>query len=128
MANKHAQSHQNRFHAATLRDLTQKFATINPGDYLSHVDKELWEYFASLYKNSNKGIKGRGKERRISAMSPSASNHHTPYAVMPNQSMHRRCLSSYPQNDSDCSSRSSSASTVNGNLRSEPVYDFSAPY
>lgn len=28
-------------------------------------DRELWEYFATLYKNSNKGIKGRGKDRRI---------------------------------------------------------------
>ena len=30
-------------------------------------DRELWEYFARLYKNSNKGIKGRGKDRRISS-------------------------------------------------------------
>ena len=29
-------------------------------------ERELWDYFASLYKNSNKGIKGRGKDRRIS--------------------------------------------------------------
>jgi len=28
-------------------------------------DRELWTYFASLYKNSNKGIKGRGKDRKI---------------------------------------------------------------
>ncbi len=28
-------------------------------------DKELWEYFANLYKNSNKGIKGRGKDRKV---------------------------------------------------------------
>lgn len=26
----------------------------------------MWEYFGSLYKNCNKGIKGRGKDRRIS--------------------------------------------------------------
>lgn len=30
------------------------------------ADRELWIYFAGLYKNSNKGIKGRGKDRRIS--------------------------------------------------------------
>jgi hypothetical protein len=30
-------------------------------------DRELWEYFATLYKNSNKGIKGRGKDRKISS-------------------------------------------------------------
>ncbi len=35
------------------------------GDAVSAMDKELWEYFATLYKNSNKGIKGRGKDRRI---------------------------------------------------------------
>jgi len=26
----------------------------------------MWEYFTGLYKNCNKGIKGRGKDRRIS--------------------------------------------------------------
>jgi hypothetical protein len=39
------------------------------GDTVSAMDKELWEYFATLYKNSNKGIKGRGKDRRIFAIS-----------------------------------------------------------
>lgn len=38
------------------------------GDAVSASDKELWEYFSSLYKNSNKGIKGRGKDRRISSI------------------------------------------------------------
>jgi hypothetical protein len=123
---KHTQSHQNKFHAATLRYLTQKFATITPGDYVSVADKELWEYFASLYKNSNKGIKGRGKDRRISAMS-SSSAHHSQYTGMPNQSMHRSYPGSYQHNDSDRSSRSSSASTDNGHHRSEPAYDFNAP-
>ena len=37
-------------------------------------DKVMWEYFASLYKNSNKGIKGRGKDRRISTVPSSASS------------------------------------------------------
>lgn len=37
-------------------------------------DKELWEYFAGLYKNSNKGIKGRGKDRRIWTVSSSNSS------------------------------------------------------
>jgi hypothetical protein len=29
----------------------------------------LWEYFANLYKNSNKGIKGRGKDRKVGSNS-----------------------------------------------------------
>ncbi|KAI9714871.1 MAG: hypothetical protein M1820_000160 [Bogoriella megaspora] len=78
-------SHQNKFHAATLKNLTQKFATFQEGDTVTGADKDLWEYFATLYKNSNKGIKGRGKDRRISAVSSSSSgsshstirNHHS---------------------------------------------------
>ncbi|KAL8817728.1 MAG: hypothetical protein Q9191_008090 [Dirinaria sp. TL-2023a] len=58
-------SHQNKFHAATLRNLTMKFASMHEGDTISSADKDLWEYFATVYKNSNKGIKGRGKDRRI---------------------------------------------------------------
>lgn len=33
---------------------------------VSSWEKDMWEYFGSLYKNCNKGIKGRGKDRRIS--------------------------------------------------------------
>ena len=29
----------------------------------------MWEYFANLYKNSNKGIKGRGKDRKVGSNS-----------------------------------------------------------
>ncbi len=36
---------------------------------MSESDRELWEYFSTLYKNSNKGIKGRGKDRRIKPLS-----------------------------------------------------------
>lgn len=60
------QSHQNKFHAATLRTLTMRFSQIDDSGPVNPQDRELWEYFATLYKNSNKGIKGRGKDRRIS--------------------------------------------------------------
>lgn len=59
------QSHQNKFHAVTLRQLTEKFAQVRDGDDISVADRELFEYFAELYKNSNRGIKGRGKDRKI---------------------------------------------------------------
>ncbi|KAH6866553.1 zinc finger protein OZF [Alternaria rosae] len=121
-------SHQNKFHAATLRYLTTKFATINPGDYVSQEDKELWEYFASLYKNSNKGIKGRGKDRRISAMSASASSYPSSYASMPMASMSRGYASSFHQHSSDRSSRCSSMSSDTIPIqRADSAYDFSAP-
>lgn len=74
-ANAFHQSHQNKFHATTLRYLTIRFASICEGDTISTLDKQLWEYFAALYKNSNKGIKGRGKDRRISSTAKSNSHY-----------------------------------------------------
>ncbi|CAG7981775.1 unnamed protein product [Penicillium nalgiovense] len=61
-------SHQNKFHAATLHNLTIRFSQMgeNGPMNMNAADRELWIYFAGLYKNSNKGIKGRGKDRRIS--------------------------------------------------------------
>lgn len=58
-------SHQNKFHAIVLRDLTRRFASLRQGNVVSLEDKELWDYFSTLYRHSNKGIKGRGKDRRI---------------------------------------------------------------
>ena len=59
------QSHQNKFHTETLQKLAIKFAQVDDGKDMSEEDKELWQYFSTLYKNSNKGIKGRGKDRRV---------------------------------------------------------------
>ncbi|KAJ5972676.1 uncharacterized protein N7479_002594 [Penicillium vulpinum] len=61
-------SHQNKFHAATLHNLTVRFSQMGETGpmNMNAADRELWIYFAGLYKNSNKGIKGRGKDRRIS--------------------------------------------------------------
>ncbi|EZF31245.1 hypothetical protein H101_05141, partial [Trichophyton interdigitale H6] len=67
-------SHQNKFHAQTLRNLTVRFAMITEPDRMSPQDAELWEYFAMLYKNSNKGIKGRGKDRRVSSTAKTRAN------------------------------------------------------
>ncbi|KAJ5099150.1 hypothetical protein N7532_006151 [Penicillium argentinense] len=71
-------SHQNKFHTPTLRTLTLRFSQINESGPSNPQDRELWEYFAALYKNSNKGIKGRGKDRRISTTKRLGSNvdHH----------------------------------------------------
>jgi hypothetical protein len=68
------QSHQNKFHANALKNLTAKFASFVESDNVSTADRELWEYFATLYKNSNKGIKGRGKDRKVGAVSQSLNS------------------------------------------------------
>jgi hypothetical protein len=49
----------NKFHKDTLLRLSDQFAT------QTEEDRELKEYFTSLFKNSNKGIKGRGKGRKV---------------------------------------------------------------
>lgn len=66
-------SHQNKFHVETIRRLKSRFECIREGDVVDVWEKEMWEYFGSLYKNCNKGIKGRGKDRKISNTSLSPS-------------------------------------------------------
>ncbi|KAI5963504.1 AZF1 [Candida pseudojiufengensis] len=59
-------SHQNRFHLETLNSLTHKLAELN-GDAINNLpidEKNLLIYFKDLYKNSNKGIRGRGKQHK----------------------------------------------------------------
>lgn len=51
--------HQNRFHLETLNTLTKTIANNLPFE-----DQELLAYFKDLYKNSNKGIRGRGKTQK----------------------------------------------------------------
>lgn len=58
-------SHQNRFHLSTLNKLTHKLAELS-GPAINNLpkeEKELLVYFKDLYKNSNKGIRGRGKQK-----------------------------------------------------------------
>ncbi|KAH7012063.1 uncharacterized protein B0I36DRAFT_256757 [Microdochium trichocladiopsis] len=67
-------THQNKFHTETIKALTQKFAAIlRTGEELKGGHKELFEYFAVHYKNSNKGIKGRGKDRKVNNNSSSSA-------------------------------------------------------
>ncbi|KAF9881173.1 C2H2 transcription factor [Colletotrichum karsti] len=59
-------NHQNKYHEKTLLELTDWIVSLSDIDGLSDEDREMYWYFANLYKNSNKGIKGRGKDRRVS--------------------------------------------------------------
>ena len=62
-------AHQNRFHAETIRDLASKFAVVDDEASVSPTDQGLWDYFSTHYKHSNKGIKGRGKDRKVTITS-----------------------------------------------------------
>ncbi|KAF2680701.1 zinc finger protein-like protein OZF [Lentithecium fluviatile CBS 122367] len=118
-------SHQNKFHATTLRYLTQKFAYFNAGTVVTGTDKELFEYFASLYKNSNKGIKGRGKDRRISAAPSSAASSSASYTSQTATSPNRNYVGNFQHDGSDRSSRSSSMASDN-TQRGDHSYDFNS--
>ena len=63
-------AHMNKFHKDTLTRLSMHFANQNYEDEygVSKEEAELREYFRSLYKNCNKGIKGRGKGRRVAVV------------------------------------------------------------
>ena len=54
-------AHMNKFHKETLARLSDQFAH----DETLPEETELREYFQDLYKHSNKGIKGRGKGRKV---------------------------------------------------------------
>ena len=90
---------------------------------MSHKDKELWEYFASLYKNSNKGIKGRGKDRRISTAPSSAASSSASYNSATATSLNRNYGGPFQQGGSDRSSRSSSM-TSDTSQKVDNGYDF----
>ena len=60
------QTHQNNFHKETLRKLTGIFVEFAQKGTVPDEHRDLLEYFRQHYKNSNKGIKGRGKGRVVS--------------------------------------------------------------
>lgn len=57
-------AHMNKFHRETLARLSQQFST---NEY-DPEEEELREYFQELYRHSNKGIKGRGKGRKVEVL------------------------------------------------------------
>ncbi|CAH2355839.1 hypothetical protein CLIB1423_35S00760 [[Candida] railenensis] len=72
-------SHQNRFHLEALNSLTHKLAELT-GDQLNNLppdEKDLLEYFKDLYKNSNKGIRGRGKKSNQLGWSDQEESQHS---------------------------------------------------
>ncbi|KAL7936715.1 hypothetical protein V8C35DRAFT_239957 [Trichoderma chlorosporum] len=85
-------THQNNFHKPTLQKLTQMFAQFSEHGEVPDNFHDLFEYFQKHYKNSNKGIKGRGKTRAVAARgrqdsasrnakSPATTSPKTPAAV-----------------------------------------------
>ncbi|KAK4138736.1 hypothetical protein BT67DRAFT_369905 [Trichocladium antarcticum] len=57
-------THQNAFHLETVVALIRKFAIISD-DSITEEEQELIRYITSVHNNANKGIKGRGKGRKV---------------------------------------------------------------
>ncbi|KAH9225603.1 hypothetical protein K456DRAFT_1795116, partial [Colletotrichum gloeosporioides 23] len=62
-------NHQNKYHENTLMELTDWVLSLSDINGLSDDERKMYWYFANLYKNSNQGIKGRGKDRRVASVS-----------------------------------------------------------
>ncbi|KAI1124521.1 hypothetical protein F5Y10DRAFT_28740 [Nemania abortiva] len=73
-------THQNNYHKEELRELELKFANVRSVAELTEADREVWNYFLNVHKNSNKGIKGRGKECRVQLL-PHSNNQPSQYAL-----------------------------------------------
>ena len=72
----------NKFHKETLARLCEKWAkeeqerqclkaedeSTKQHDDHGEDEQQLRDYFRELYKNSNKGIKGRGKGRKVEVL------------------------------------------------------------
>lgn len=59
------ETHQNQFHRDIILDLTARFVKYAEAGEVPEADREMFDYFKEHYKNSNKGIKGRGKGRLV---------------------------------------------------------------
>ncbi|KYK58733.1 putative finger protein AZF1 [Drechmeria coniospora] len=73
-------THQNNFHKDTLQKLTNMFVKFARLGEVPEEHQELFDYFKAHYKNSNKGIKGRGKARTVAPKSKAAD--HNPNASL----------------------------------------------
>ncbi|CCJ31125.1 unnamed protein product [Pneumocystis jirovecii] len=56
-------AHQNKFHNKFILQLNAKLSSVQNIQLASAEDMKLFNYFSTLYRYSDKGIKGRGKEK-----------------------------------------------------------------
>jgi hypothetical protein len=60
-----SQSHQNNYHRDAIEAFNAKLAAIVDKNMISEEDKEMARYIADVHNLANKGIKGRGKGRKV---------------------------------------------------------------
>ncbi|PRT54503.1 Asparagine-rich zinc finger protein AZF1 [Wickerhamiella sorbophila] len=57
-------AHHNSAHAKTVAEFTMHLQEASSMPKLSNEEQEMFTYFCNLYRNANRGIKGRGKGTR----------------------------------------------------------------
>lgn len=67
------QNHLNKFHPVSLAAWEEKFRT-KPAEQLTPAELDMRKYFATQFRNSNKGIKGRGIGRHVKTVAEMTPN------------------------------------------------------
>ncbi|KAF3356446.1 Asparagine-rich zinc finger protein AZF1 like [Verticillium longisporum] len=80
-------NHQNKYHKETIAQLVDWIISLTDVDALSPKDRDLLWYFSNIYKNSNKGIKGRGRDRRVSEVRMGKTKLNSPGMGLPRSKM-----------------------------------------
>src|SRR5690242_8381424 len=59
------QAHQNTYHVEEIEAFNAKLAAVKDKSMISEEDKEMAKYLGDVHNLANKGIKGRGKGRKV---------------------------------------------------------------
>lgn len=65
LSNFDKQAHQNTSHAEEIDAFNAKLAAVKDESMISDDDKEMAKYLSEVHNLANKGIKGRGKGRKV---------------------------------------------------------------
>ncbi len=88
------QTHQNNFHKQVILDFHAKLQGVEI-EKISKEDVEMLSYLEDIHKNSNKGIKGRGRDSKVlpveesqvpNSTGPPCHNH--PHVIPPTSQPH----------------------------------------
>ncbi|SPQ21086.1 cde855a6-0318-4496-a2f5-645bfa3dfa69 [Thermothielavioides terrestris] len=63
-------SHQNTYHVEAIEAFHAKLASIEDKSMITEEDKEMARYITEVHNLANKGIKGRGKGRKVKRLLP----------------------------------------------------------
>ncbi|KAH8881512.1 hypothetical protein GQ53DRAFT_511955 [Thozetella sp. PMI_491] len=88
-------THQNNFHKQTILEFHNKLQGVDI-EKISEEDFEMLQYLEDIHKNSNKGIKGRGRDSKVmpvqeasvTTSSAGLPMHHTHTLPQPSQPQH----------------------------------------